>query len=160
MVCQFKKLCSSNENALESWIMGYILIVEDEVYNRKLFRVLFENKGYFVIEAADGRRAVELAIREKPDLILMDIGLPVMDGLQAAAAIKNNAVTSNIPVIAITGFVLEGKNEEIYKAVCDGYFTKPVDVKVLLRSVEQWIQNKIQVPISGREDVEPTNFEC
>ncbi len=112
-----------------------ILIVEDEPKNLKLVRDLLQVSGYKTIEATDGKQGVALARARKPDLILMDIMMPVIDGLEATRILKADATTMNIPVIALTSHVMKGDKERILQAGCDGYLAKPLDIQELLKEV-------------------------
>ena len=116
-----------------------ILIVEDDPKNLKLIRDLLQFSGYKVLEATDGKQAVELAKDKKPDLILMDIQMPVMDGLEAIGILKNDEETKNIPIVALTASVMKGAEERILRAGCDGYISKPTDIEELLRKVSEYL---------------------
>ncbi len=112
-----------------------ILIVEDEPKNLTLLRDLLQVSGYSTIEATDGEKGVELAKASKPDLILMDVQMPKMDGLEATRILKAEATTSNIPVLALTSYAMKGDEERILQAGCDGYLAKPFDIQELLKTV-------------------------
>ena len=116
-----------------------ILIVEDDTKNMTLFRDLLQVSGYSIIEANDGKQGVELARAKKPDLILMDIQMPEMDGLEATRILKADATTSNIPVIALTSYAMKGDREKMLEAGFDGYLSKPIDIKELLGEVAKYI---------------------
>ncbi len=116
-----------------------ILIVEDEPKNLTLLRDLLQVSGYSTIEATDGKQGVELAKAKKPDLILMDVQMPVMDGLEATRILKADAVTRNIPVLALTSYAMSGDKERILKAGCNGYIAKPLDIKELLKTVAEYL---------------------
>ena len=116
-----------------------ILIVEDEPKNLKLVRDLLRVRGYTTIEATDGKQGVESAKDRKPDLILMDIQMPVMDGLEATRILKADATTKNIPVLALTSDAMKGDKEKILEAGCDGYLAKPLDIKELLEKVAEYL---------------------
>ena len=116
-----------------------ILIVEDEPKNLTLLRDLLQVSGYKTIEATDGKQGVELAKSKKPDLILMDVQMPVMDGLEATRILKADATTRNIPVLALTSFAMKGDEERILEAGCDGYLAKPYDIKELLKEVSKYL---------------------
>ncbi len=116
-----------------------ILIVEDEPNNLKLVRDLLQVSGYKTIEATDGKQGVALARAKKPDLILMDIQMPVMDGFEATRVLKADATTRNIPVIALTSYVMKGDKERILQAGCDGYITKPIDIQEFLKKVAEYL---------------------
>ena len=116
-----------------------ILIVEDEPKNMTLLRDLLQVSGYSTIEATDGKQGVELARSKKPDLILMDIIMPVMDGLKATRIIKADAVTRNIPIFALTSYAMKGDAERVLEAGCDGYLSKPFDIRELLKQVAEYL---------------------
>ncbi len=116
-----------------------ILIVEDEPRNLTLLRDLLQVSGYKTIEATDGEQGVKLARAKKPDLILMDIMMPKMDGLEATRILKADATTSNIPILALTSYAMKGDKERILEAGCDGYLAKPIDIKELLKIVAEYL---------------------
>ena len=112
-----------------------ILVVEDTEDNRRIVRDLLTSVGYELIEAVDGAQGVEAALREKPDLILMDIQLPVFDGYEATRRIRANEATSRIPIIAVTSYALSGDEEKARAAGCDDYLAKPFSPRQLLAKV-------------------------
>ncbi len=116
-----------------------ILIVEDEPKNLKLLRDLLQVSGYTTIEATDGKQGVELAQSKKPDLILMGVQMPVMDGLEATRILKADTATRNIPILALTSYAMKGDEERILEAGCDGYLAKPIDIKELLKEVTEYL---------------------
>ncbi len=116
-----------------------ILIVEDEARNLTLLRDLLGVSGYRTIEATDGEQGVELAKASKPDLILMDVLMPKMDGLEATRILKADATTSTIPVLVLTSYAMKGDKETILQAGCDGYLAKPLDIKELLQEVARFL---------------------
>ena len=109
-----------------------ILIVEDDPKNLTLFRDLLQKFGYTTIEVENGKDGVNLARIKKPDLILMDIQLPVMDGLEATKILKMDAKTREIPVLALTSYAMKGDRDRMLEAGFDGYLAKPVDVREFL----------------------------
>lgn len=115
--------------------MSKILIVEDNPDNMTLTVLLLESAGHAVLSAVDAEAGLTLARDEQPDLILMDIQLPGMDGLEATALLKRDEVTSAIPVIALTALAMKGDEERIRAAGCDGYIAKPMGVKDFLTTV-------------------------
>lgn len=119
-----------------------ILIVEDEPTNMKLFRDLLKFGGYPTIEATDGQQGVKLARQRKPDLILMDVNMPVMDGREATRILKTDASTKHIPIVAVTSCVMESEIEEILRAGCDDYLVKPIDIKEFLNKVTRYLPEK------------------
>jgi two-component system cell cycle response regulator DivK len=112
-----------------------ILIVEDNATNMKLSAFLLESADYTVIAATNAETGLTLAREEHPDLILMDIQLPGMDGLQATGLLKGDDATRDIPVIALTALAMKGDEERILAAGCDGYIAKPLDYKDFLTVV-------------------------
>ena len=117
-----------------------ILIVEDDIKNLKLFKDVLEKVGYKIITAVDGEQGVQLALKEKPGLILMDIQMPVKDGLEATREIKDNPLTNKIPVVALTALAMRGDEDQIRVAGCDDYISKPVQIRALLDKVASYFQ--------------------
>lgn len=115
--------------------MSVVLVVEDNPANLTLATFLLESEGHHVISATDAEAGVALAHDKTPDLILMDIQLPGMDGLQATGLLKADEVTRHIPVIALTALAMKGDEERIRAAGCDGYIAKPLDYKNFLATV-------------------------
>jgi CheY-like chemotaxis protein len=115
-----------------------ILIVEDESKNMKLLRDLLQRFGYEILEASDGEQGVKLAGEKIPNLILMDIMMPKMDGLEATRIIKADIKTKHIPVIALTSFAMKGDRERTIDAGCDGYIAKPIDILEVLKTIEHY----------------------
>ena len=116
--------------------MTRILIVEDNYCNRDILSRLLVRKGFEVITAVDAETGIEKARDESPDLILMDLRLPEMDGWQATRIIKADEEMASIPVIALTAHALSGEREKALEAGCDDYDTKPVDLPRLLGKIE------------------------
>jgi two-component system cell cycle response regulator DivK len=114
-----------------------ILIVEDNERNRKLARDVLQFKGYRTLEAESGRDAVALAVEHLPDLILMDIQLPDMDGVAALRLLRSEASTRAIPVLAVTAFAMAQDRDRFLAAGFDGYLSKPIDVRALPDQVRQ-----------------------
>ena len=115
-----------------------ILIVEDDPKSLTLVRDLLQVSGYSTIEATDGKQGIESAKTGTPDLILMDIQLPEIDGLEVTRILKADVTTSNIPVIALTAYAMKGDKERILEVGCDGYLTKPIGIKELLKEVAKY----------------------
>ena len=116
-----------------------ILIVEDEPRNLKLLHDLLQRFGYEILESPDGEQGVKLAGEKIPDLILMDIMMPKMDGLEATRIIKANEKTKHIPIIALTSYAMKGDREKTIEAGCDGYIAKPIDIKEVLKAIEHFL---------------------
>jgi two-component system cell cycle response regulator DivK len=119
-----------------------ILIVEDEPKNMKLLRDLLQRFGYEIIEALDGEQGVKMAGEEIPDLILMDIMMPKMDGLEATRIIKADAKTRHIPIIALTSYAMKGDRERTIASGCNGYIAKPIDIQEVIKTVGLFIKTK------------------
>lgn len=116
--------------------MSKILLIEDNEMNRDMLSRRLARKGYDVILAVDGRQGVDMARSERPDLILMDMSLPVMDGWEASRTLKADGETRAIPIIALTAHALSEDRQSALDAGCDDYDTKPVDLKRLLGKME------------------------
>lgn len=115
---------------------GRILIVEDNMDNYELVRFILERAGYDVFLAVNGRDGVAAARLQKPDLILMDLGMPEMDGWDAAQKLKADETTRSIPVYALTAHTLPGERKRAIEAGCDGYVSKPIHMEGFLRMIE------------------------
>jgi two-component system cell cycle response regulator DivK len=120
--------------------MAKILLVEDNEMNRDMLKRRLKRKGYDVFIAVDGAEGVELSQTQHPDLILMDMSLPVMDGWQATQKIKTHPKTKNIPVIALTAHAMAGDREKCLAAGCNDYDTKPIEFPRLLQKIEVLLQ--------------------
>lgn len=116
--------------------MANILVVEDNEVNLRLVRFVLENAGHSVMHAATGDDGVRMACERIPDLILIDIQLPGMDGLAATRLIKSDPVTAAIPVIALTAHAMKGDEERMRQAGCDGYLAKPFHYPDLLKTID------------------------
>lgn len=116
-----------------------ILIVEDNELNMKLFRDLLEAHGYETQESRDGQEALEMARSVMPDLVLMDIQLPVISGLDVAKAMKADDTLKHIPIIAVTAFAMKGDEEKIRQGGCEAYLSKPISLTSFLETVERFL---------------------
>ncbi len=119
--------------------MTRILIVEDNDMNLDMLSRRLKRKGFDVIAARDGQAGVDQARSERPDLVLMDMSLPVLDGWQATRAIKGDPATSSIPVIALTAHAMEADRKNALEAGCDAFHTKPIDLAKLLDQINALI---------------------
>ncbi|MEW6607628.1 MAG: response regulator [bacterium] len=117
-----------------------ILVVDDEPLNRELAKDLLEVAGYVVFEAGDAYEAIELANKERFNLVLMDVQLPGMDGLSAINIIKGNSMNKDMPIVALTAYAMKGDKERIESAGCDGYLTKPINTKEFAQSVAGFLR--------------------
>jgi len=120
----------------EKMAMSKILLVEDNEMNRDMLSRRLERKGHQILIAVDGEQGVEIAQAETPDLILMDMSLPVLDGWEATRKLKALPATSSIPIIALTAHAMAGDQEKCFAAGCDDYDTKPVEFSRLLGKIQ------------------------
>ncbi|MBN2538488.1 MAG: response regulator [Deltaproteobacteria bacterium] len=116
-----------------------ILIIEDNEQNLYLTTFLLEKEDYEVVQARDGQQGLELAVSENPDLILLDIQLPVMDGYEVARRLKQAEETKAIPVVAVTSYAMAGDRETILAAGCEGYIEKPIDPDSFVERVRRFL---------------------
>jgi two-component system, cell cycle response regulator DivK len=114
-----------------------ILIVEDTEDNRQILRDLLTAAGYELLEAVDGAAGVAMAAKHKPDLVLMDIQLPLVDGYEATRRIKADPTLQHIPIVAVTSYALSGDEDKARAAGCDGYIAKPFSPRQLLAKVRE-----------------------
>ncbi|OGD18806.1 MAG: hypothetical protein A2W03_15020 [Candidatus Aminicenantes bacterium RBG_16_63_16] len=128
-----------------------ILVVEDEPKNMKLIRDLLSFAGYEVLEAPNGRLGVDIAIKEKPNLILMDVQMPVMDGLEATKLLKSDAAVGKIPVIALTAYAMKEDRQRFFSIGFDGYLSKPIDTRAFLEVVKVFLS---QAPSAASQPAE------
>ena len=126
--------------------MSTVLVVEDNPANLSLATFLLQSAGHVVLAARDAENGLALARAEQPDLILMDIQLPGMDGLEATAILKSDESTRAIPVIALTALAMKGDEQRILAAGCDGYIAKPLAYKEFLATISARLQ---KAPLNG-----------
>jgi len=116
-----------------------ILIVEDNELNMKLFNDLLQAHGYRTLQTADGREVMDIAREHRPDLILMDIQLPEISGLEVTKMLKEDGELKSIPVVAVTAFAMKGDEEKIREGGCEGYIAKPISVANFLQTVGKFL---------------------
>jgi len=116
-----------------------ILVIEDQEDNRRIVRDLLMSAGYELIEAVTGEEGMKMAEAHRPDLILMDIQLPGLDGYEVTRRIKANPALHNIPIIAVTSYALSGDDVKAFEAGCDAYIAKPYDPIVLLAKIREYV---------------------
>lgn len=116
-----------------------VLIAEDNMDNRIIYATMLNHVGYTVVEANNGAEAVQMARTVRPDIILMDISMPVMDGYEATRVLKADASTRDIPIIAVTAHAMVTDRDAARDAGCDDYVSKPVEPQVVRSVVERWI---------------------
>ncbi len=123
-----------------------ILVVEDNPMNLELVRDILTAEGYEVLEANDGAAGVEIAVLERPDLILMDLQLPGMDGFEATRRIRAERRTAATPIVAVTAHAMRGDDEKARAAGCSGFITKPIDIKEFVAAVAGFLGGKAARP--------------
>ena len=121
-----------------------ILVIEDNELNMKLVRGLLTLGNYSILEAADAETGIKMAHKHRPDLILMDIQLPGMDGLEATHIISNDVDIQDIPIIAVTSYAMNGDEEKAKLAGCAGYITKPIDTRNFLDVISKFLDNDLK----------------
>jgi CheY-like chemotaxis protein len=121
--------------------MARILLVEDNELNRDMLSRRLKKRGFDVEIAIDGQQGIDMAKSMQPNLILLDMSLPVVDGWDAARALKDDASTKDIPIIALTAHAMAGDKEKALEAGCDEYDTKPVELTRLLEKIGAWIKD-------------------
>ena len=119
--------------------MKKILIVEDTEANKYLIKFILENRGHEVLEAATGEEGVEVAIKEKPDLIIMDLQLPGIDGLEATRRIRESEADGDIQIIALTSYVMPDDRKRALEAGCNGYIEKPINPETFIGEIEKYL---------------------
>ena len=127
--------------------MPKILLVEDNEMNRDMLSRRLQRKGYEVVLALDGQSGVEMSQTQAPDLVLMDMSLPVLDGWEATRRLKTDASTRHIPIIALTAHAMSSDREKALEAGCDDYDTKPVELPRLLAKIEALLRARENVSV-------------
>jgi two-component system cell cycle response regulator DivK len=122
--------------------MTKILIAEDNATNRELFRELLEARGYTVLEACDGPEALQMMEQTSPDILLLDIGMPVLDGFAVVRAIRENPRLSTLPVLAVTAYAMQGDREHVLNSGFDGYLSKPINATSLAQELERLLSER------------------
>ena len=122
--------------------MTKILIAEDNAVNRELLRELLEMRGYTVEEACDGEQALRLIEQTQPDLLLLDIGMPLLDGFGVVSKIRKNPRLASLPVVAVTAYAMQGDREKILNSGFDGYLSKPVNARSLAEELERLLRKR------------------
>ena len=123
-----------------------ILIVGDNPLNLKLLMVILRPYGYIILEAADGEEALKVAVREKPSLILMDMQLPKLSGLEVTKRLRQMPAFKHIPIIAVTAYAMKGDKEKFIEAGCDAYISKPINTHELPQLVSRMLRGNITAP--------------
>ena len=122
--------------------MTKILIAEDNAVNRELLRELLEMRGYTVVEACDGEEALRMIEQTQPDLLLLDVGMPVLDGFAVVRKIRENPRLAPLPVVAVTAYAMQGDREKILNSKFDGYLSKPVNSRSLAEELDRLLSKR------------------
>ncbi len=122
--------------------MSQILIAEDNPVNRELLRELLEMRGHTVAEACDGEEALRMIEQSQPDLLLLDIGMPVLDGFGVVRKIRENPRMAALPVVAVTAYAMQGDREKIMNSQFDGYLSKPVNAQSLREELDRLLKKR------------------
>lgn len=136
---------------LKSGLPGKILIVDDNQDSRELVVKILKNRGYQTIEAVDGEEALKKAVAERPDLILMDRSLPKIDGYEVTRRLKGQEEFKDIPIVALTAHAMRGDREKALEAGCEGYISKPINVRELPELITSYLRGKRESVLSGEE---------
>lgn len=128
-----------------------ILIVDDNVDSRELVVKVLKARGYQTIEAVDGEDALEKAIEQRPDLILMDRALPKIDGYEVTRRLKSQEEFKDTPIVALTAHAMRGDREKALEAGCEGYISKPINVRALPEQIRPYLQGKKERSLDGEE---------
>ena len=131
---------------------GYILIAEDEPTNQYVFRAILESGGFEVTIVDNGRAALEEGLRRRPDLVLLDMMMPVMDGYETARRMIADGSFDGVPILALTAKAMKGDAEKTFEAGCDDYMSKPVRRRELLDSVAAWLRKPPELWMPARLD--------
>ena len=128
--------------------MSKILIAEDNPVNRELLRELLEVRGHAVVEACDGEEALLIIEQTQPDLVLLDIGMPLLDGFGVMRKIRENPCFASMPVVAVTAYAMRGDREKILSSNFDGYLSKPVDARSLAQELDRVLRQQGEQEVS------------
>jgi CheY-like chemotaxis protein len=122
--------------------MSKVLVAEDNPVNRELLRELLENRGYAVVEAPDGQEALRMIEQTHPDILLLDIGMPVLDGFAVMRKIRENPSLATLPVLAVTAYAMQGDRDNVLNAGFDGYISKPINTRDLANELERLLRKR------------------
>jgi len=129
--------------------MSKILIAEDNLVNRELLRELLEIRGHTVAEACDGEEALRVIEQTQPDLVLLDIGMPLLDGFGVIRQIRENPRFASMPVVAVTAYAMQGDREKILNSNFDGYLSRPVDARALAQELDRVLRHQGDQEVSA-----------
>jgi two-component system cell cycle response regulator DivK len=137
--------------------MTRILIAEDNPINRELLRELLETRGFTVREACDGQEALRIIEQDLPDLVLLDIGMPLLDGYGVVRKIRENPRTVTLPVVAVTAYAMQGDREKILSSKFDGYLSKPVNSRSLAEELDRLLSKRQEINRSPNQAPEKSS---
>jgi two-component system cell cycle response regulator DivK len=123
--------------------MTKVLVAEDNPVNRELLRELLENRGYSVIEACNGQEALDMVEQSQPDLLLLDIGMPVLDGFAVMRRLRENPSLATLPVLAVTAYAMRDDRDNVLNAGFDGYISKPINARDLANELERLLRIRV-----------------
>jgi CheY-like chemotaxis protein len=122
--------------------MSKVLVAEDNPVNRELLREILESHGHSVTEACNGEEALQQIEAARPDILLLDLGMPVMDGYTTVQHIRHNPATANLPILAVTAYAMRGDREKVLESGFDGYLSKPVNSRELMQEMERLLASR------------------
>jgi two-component system, cell cycle response regulator DivK len=122
--------------------MSQVLIAEDNPVNRELLRELLETRGYSVTEACDGQEALQRIAESEPDILLLDLDMPVLDGFATIRRIRENPVHASLPVLAVTAYAMQGDREKVLSSGFNGYLSKPIQSRLLFEELDRLLGNQ------------------
>jgi two-component system cell cycle response regulator DivK len=128
-----------------------VLIAEDNAVNRELLRELLELRGYTVVEACDGEEALNMVEQTQPDMLLLDIGMPLLDGFAVIRKIRENPRFASLPVVAVTAYAMQGDREKILSSQFDGYLSKPVNSRALAEELDRLLSKRAGQDVSQNQ---------
>jgi CheY-like chemotaxis protein len=131
--------------------MTKVLVAEDNPINRELLRELLENRGYAVVEACDGQEALRMVDETQPDILLLDISMPVLDGFAVVRKIRENPRLASLPVVAVTAYAMQGDREKILNSQFDGYLSKPVNSRSLAEELDRLLSKRADQDVSQNQ---------
>ena len=131
--------------------MTKILVAEDNAVNREMLRELLETRAYTVVEACDGEEALRMIEQTQPDLLLLDISMPVLDGFAVVRKIRENPLFASLPVVAVTAYAMQGDREKILNAKFDGYLSKPVNSRSLAEELDRLLSKRADQDVSQNQ---------
>ena len=137
---------------VEKELLKKILVVDDNQDSRELVVKVLKNKGYEMVEATDGEEALERAVAEKPDLILLDISIPKLNGYEVARILKGKEEFKNVPIVALTAHAMKGDRAKALEAGCEGYISKPINVRELPAQIKSFLKGRWESIYDGEKE--------